>query len=368
MGESQGGSLPQSVMNKLVSRSSAVLMVAVAAACARHSGDVAQVQPGVLPAFETRVEIDTGSDVHADYRIADFDGDGVLDMAVISLTGELQIMFGNGASFVPSQSLQIDGLPIWMAGADFDNDGDEDLVIVRSDANETNLWRNDGAGAFSQAGTLNVGADALAVAVGDLNGDQIPDVVVSRPQAPEVLVGYSDGSLDFSSTQQISLPGGGTAFNMGVGDANRDGSNDLVITDTGFSRLVIYEGGTTDFGTELCELPVAGTPGAITFGDLNADGLEDMVVSAYTGNRFVVITELFEPVGEGLGGGTPVCTANSFDIPVGAQPTLAKVGDVTGDGVNDLVACLGFNATLCIAPGLPNGAIGELDQIGRAHV
>lgn len=332
-------------------------MVAIAAACARHSGDVAAVTFGAQPAFETRVEIETGSDNHADYRIADFSGDGVLDMAVISLTGELRVMIGNGATFVPSQSLQIDGLPIWMSGGDFDGDGDEDLVIVRSDADETNLWRNDGTGAFSEAGTLNVGADALAVSVGDLNGDNILDVAVSRPSAPEIVVGYGDGSLGFASQQQINLPGGGTAFNLAIGDANRNGVDDLIVADTGFSRLVIYEGSAADFGNELCSLPIAGTPGAVTFGDLNADGLEDMVVSAYTANRFVVVTELFEP-GEGVG--VPVCTATTFEIPVPAQPTLAKVGDVTGDGVNDLVACLGFSASICVAPGLASGAIGEL--------
>ena len=166
-GASHRDSLPATVMNKLVTRSSTVLMVAIAAACARHSGDVAGLLVGQPPVFETRIEIATGSEVHSDYRVADFNGDGVLDMAVISLTGELRVLIGNGASFVLGQQLQIDGLPIWMAGGDFDGDGDEDLVIVRSDANETNLWLNDGQGGFSIAGTLTDGAGALAVQVGD---------------------------------------------------------------------------------------------------------------------------------------------------------------------------------------------------------
>ena len=351
-------------MNKLASRSSAILLVAIAAACARHSGDIAPVIPSTFPAFETRVEINTGSDNHADYRVADFTGDGVLDMAVISVTGELRILVGNGASFIQSQALQIDGVPIWMSGADFDGDGDEDLVIVRTDANETNLWRNDGSGGFSMAATLNVGGDALAVSVGDLNGDNIPDVAVSRPSAPEIVVGYGDGQLGFASQQQLTLPGGGTAFNLAIGDANRDNSNDLIVADTGFSRLVIYEGApNVDVGNELCEVSVPGTPGAVTFGDLNGDGLEDMVVSAYAANRFVVITELFEPTPLGEGGGIPACTYSSFAIDVPAQPTLAKVGDVTGDGINDLVACLGFRASICVATGVAANAIGSLDLL-----
>ena len=45
--------------------------------------------------------------------------------------------------------LKIDGLPIALDGGDFDGDGDEDLVVVRSDANETNVYGNDGFGEFS---------------------------------------------------------------------------------------------------------------------------------------------------------------------------------------------------------------------------
>lgn len=356
-------------MNKLVSRSSAILMVAVAAACARHSGDIASLSIGSVPAFETRVEIGTDSETHSDYRIADFDGDGVLDMAVISLTGELRVLIGNGAGFVIGQELQIDGLPIWMSGGDFDGDGDEDLVVVRSDANETNLWRNDGKGGFSMAGTLAGGAGALAVAVGDLNNDGLLDVAVSRPSAPEIIVGFGDGQLGFGSQQQIALPGGGTAFNLAIGDANRDGIRDLVVADTGFSRVILYPGSAQqNLGAAVCELQIPGTPGAVTFGDLSGDGLDDLVVSAFSSDHYVVVTEVFPPaLTEAPGIGAQICGYASFDVPVPASPALAKVGDVTGDGINDLVACLGFTASLCIAPGLAGGGVGEpflLDSTG----
>ena len=37
---------------------------------------------------------------------------------------------------------------------------------------------------------------------------------VSRPSAPEIVVGFSDGQLGFASQTQLTLPGGGTAFNL----------------------------------------------------------------------------------------------------------------------------------------------------------
>jgi hypothetical protein len=365
-------------MNKLVYRSSVIALIAVAASCARHSGAVASLgNTGDVPVFETRVEIDTGSDNHSDYRVADFDNDGDLDMAVISLTGELRILRGDNGVFSVGQELQIDGVPIWMAGGDFNGDGFEDLIVVRRDANMTNVYLNDGSGGFelptatNPAIALEGGIGALAVAVGDLNGDGNLDVAVSRRSAPEILVGYGDGIGGFLSEDQLSMPGGGKAFNLAIGLADSDTLNDLVIADTTLSRLVIFSGTSSgSLGSSLCELQVPGTPGAVTFGDLSGDGVEDMVVSAFTANRYIVITDIMPPVPPGPGQ-TPsvVCTYNSFDVPVPAQPSLAKVGDVTGDGINDLVACLGFNASICIAPGLPGpgGGVGEqflLDSTG----
>lgn len=354
-------------MNKFAPRSSVILLVAISAACARHSGDVAALNVGSAPVFETRFAVETGTATHSDYRVADFNGDGILDMAVVSLTGEMRILIGNGAGFTLGQELQIGGLPSWMAGGDLDNDGDDDLVVVRSDAGETNVYRNDGTGTFEQAGMLNVGAGALAVVVGDLNDDSIPDVAISVPSAPEIVVGFSDGQLGFSGQTQLALPDGGTAFNLAVGDANGNGQNDLVVADTSSSRLVLYTGVTTlGVGQEFCELQIAGTPGAIAFGDLSGDGIDDLVVSAYTANKYVVVTELLGPT-SGQGQGTPVCNYVSFDVPVAGRPSLATVADVTGDGINDLVACLAFKATMTIGKGLAGGGVGEqmlLDSSG----
>ncbi|MBL8734700.1 MAG: hypothetical protein JNN13_20155, partial [Planctomycetes bacterium] len=64
----------------------------LAGACARHSGNLAQLVIGDAPRFETRIEIPTGSATHSDYFVADFNGDTKLDMAVVSLTGEMHVL------------------------------------------------------------------------------------------------------------------------------------------------------------------------------------------------------------------------------------------------------------------------------------
>lgn len=335
---------------------------ALSAGCARHSGDVFITPPPPPPAFETRIEIATGSGTHADYFVADFDGNDRLDMAVISLTGELRVLFGNdaGTGFTLVQQEQIGGLPVWMSGGDFDGDGDQDLVVVRSDANSTDLWLNDGNGSFTQGTSLPGGSEALAVAVGDLDNDGNLDVAVSRPEAPEILVGFGDGAGGFVGQQDVILPGGGVAFNLAIGDVTRDGFADLIVADPGLSRVLVFPGTTpVDLGETWCELSVPGTPGAIALGDLSGDGLPDMAVSAYTANRYVVITEILPGSPEGKGGGL-ACDYVSFDVPLPARPSLARIADATGDGLPDLVACLAFTASICIGPQLPGGGVGEL--------
>jgi len=355
-------------MNKLSTRSLAIVLIAVAAGCARHKGGAAGLTIGTPPAFETRIEVETGSATHVDYFVGDFNGDGKLDMAVASLTGELRILIGNGASFVVGQELDLGGLPLWMSGGDLDNDGDLDLVIVRPEDAMTDVWLNDGAGGFSMGTSLAVGSDALAVAVGDLDDDGNLDVVVSRPVAPEVEIGFGDGAGGFTSTQEIALPGGGSAFTVTVGDANRDGENDLIIADAQQSRVLVYTGTQpANFGQSYCVLEIPGNPAAVTLGDLSGDGFDDLVVTAFGSDRYVVVTDILDPqLQDGEVGDPNVCPYLSFDVLVPARPSLAKVADVTGDGINDLVACLAFTATMCVVPGTPGG-MGEpivLDSSG----
>lgn len=360
-------------MTMSLNRTSALLLLATAAACAKHSGDVGILQPTGTPKFETRTEISSGTGAHADYAVADFNGDTFLDMAVIGLSGEMRILLGDGTNFTLGQSLQIDGLPIWTAAGDLDEDGDRDLVVVRNAANSTDIWLNDGLGNFSAGPTLPVGLDALAVVIGDVDGDDHLDVLVSRPVAPEIIVHYGDGTGSFSLASAITMPGGGSAFNLQVGDITHDGWPDLMVADPVQSRVLVYPGVNNNqkasLGTFAYQLDIAGAPRAIAMGDLSGDGLPDMAVSAFEANRFVVVTSLNLETLAGTDGG-PVAqpvSYSSFDILVDAAPSVSTVADVTGDDLPDLVACLLGNASMVVVPRLAQGGMGEhihLDATG----
>lgn len=362
-------------------RSLALIPLAVAAACARHSGEVSNLGLSDIPLFETRIDIATGSFDHADFRVADFDGDGQLDMAVLSVTGEFRILLGDGTSFALGQSLQVQGRPWWIAGADFDGDQDEDLVVLSSDPGTAQVWLNNGSGTFEQGQAVDTDVDALAVEVGDFDGDERPDLVISRPNAATVVVAFGNGDGTFGDQQSLTLPGGGRAFTVRAGDVTRDGVDDLIVSDPDVGRVVVYDGLPQGyFGFSFCELRVGSGPSACSLGDLSGDGLPDIVVSAVEGNRYVVITDILGQVGQGktLDGALPgelslpflrECEYLSFDIPVSGRAGLSAIADVTGDGLPDLVGCLQFENQVVVAPQVIDGDYSEqfqLDTLGRA--
>ncbi|MBL8736147.1 MAG: VCBS repeat-containing protein [Planctomycetes bacterium] len=362
-------------------RSLALIPLAVAAACARHSGEIAQLGLSDIPLFETRIDITTGTFDHADFRVADFDGDGQLDMAVLSVTGALRILLGDGTSFATGQSLQVQGRPWWIRGADLDGDQDEDLVVLSSEPGTAQVWLNNGTGTFEQGQALETDVDALSLEIGDFDGDGIDDLAISRPNAATVIVAFGNGNGTFGNQLSLTLPGGGRAFTVLAGDATRDGVDDLIVSDPDTGRIVVYDGLPQGyFGGSFCELRVGFGPSACSLGDLSGDGAADLVVSALEGKRYVVITDILGPVGKGqffdgaLPGGIELpflreCDYLSFEIPVSGRAGLSAVADVTGDGLPDLIGCLQFENQVVVAPQVVGGDYSEqfqFDSLGRA--
>ena len=94
-----------------------------------------------------------------------------------------------------------------MVAADFDRDGNWDLAVVNPATNTLSIFKGDGRGGLTPAGTYLVGHTPVSVAVADLNGDKMPDLVVSNKDSRSVQVFLNRNPPPAIENPEISAAG-----------------------------------------------------------------------------------------------------------------------------------------------------------------
>lgn len=162
----------------------------------------------------------------------DFNNDGILDLMMdIENTSYLGLYLGNGDGTFQSPigvntSLSSNG-PI--AAADFDLDGNLDLVAMRGGDGDEIVMLGDGAGHFT-FGTTIFYAYPGGVAPGDLNGDGRPDLVTGHALSPGEL-SISANTTPVSLYFVVSAPTSVTAGDSLLVTVTARGPDGAVLTD-----------------------------------------------------------------------------------------------------------------------------------------
>ncbi len=86
---------------------------------------------------------------------------------------------GDG-TFGAQTTSRVDKGPDDISFADFNNDGNADLVVTNYAGNSVKLLLGSSGGTFTVLGPFSVGESPYSSAVGDLNRDGTPDLVVSK--------------------------------------------------------------------------------------------------------------------------------------------------------------------------------------------
>jgi hypothetical protein len=253
-------------------------------------------------------------------------------------------------------------VPVSVVAADLANNGIQDLVVANGEyfngyvpvmADTVSVLAGKGNGTFGPPRAFATGASPVSVAVGDLTGDGKLDIVTGNNSygvsgdtgSVSVLLGNGDGT--FQPYSNLALPGvfpagytGTTPLpqavtSVAVGDMNRDGHPDVVVTAEAGSTCyvdVLLGNGRGGFSVaSITNLPNANHVGSVKLADFGNGNL-DVAVTSDSGAGLQYSSGETVLLGNGDGTlGTPTTYATF------TSGSLA-VGDVNGDGKLDLVA------------------------------
>jgi uncharacterized repeat protein (TIGR01451 family) len=258
---------------------------------------------------------------------ADFNGDGVLDVAVADAGGTVRLLIGNGSGgFTGGTTVTLTGInPHAIVAGDFNGDGHADLAVLSSGNGGILILLGNGQGGFSTPiGPFASAANGFALVAGDFNNDGILDLASSGANGLQVLLGTGFGT--FYPTG--SFPIGGNGWSATTGDFNGDGNLDVAVANqTTASVTVLLGNGLGGFTSHT--VPAGNGSTAVVAGYFNADSRLDLAVANAGDNTISIL------LGDGLGGFTNA--AGSPFSSGGAFPEAIGTADFDGDGQLDLV-------------------------------
>jgi len=258
---------------------------------------------------------------------ADFDNDGNADLVACASSSEsVWITLGNGdGTFGSVQEVSVGGEPHGVVALDVDGDGDTDIVNANRGSGNLSLLRNDGSGTFGAPTFFDGGVSGeYGLAVGDMNADGILDIVVGAQDGAQLrtLLGNGNGTFRFAGPPRSS---GGNTWVVALGDVNGDGKLDVTAANAGNGggALALGNGDGTFGATQT--FPFGAHTVSTDLGDLDGDGDLDWVLSSFGGQYW----RLFR--NDGSGGFT-------FwrEIAAPSNPSCAIIFDFDNDGDLDL--------------------------------
>jgi hypothetical protein len=318
---------------------------------------------------------------------ADVNGDGRLDLATANyVSGDVSLLLGRGDGTFRTETRTAAGTaPIALANGDFNRDGRPDLAVVSQTSDDVTVFLARPDGTFQDSGRLAVGRLPRFLAVGDFDGDGMLDLACANNNSDDVsvLLGRGDGTF----RDQVSYPVAQYPFAVIAADINGDGRVDLATANQlgAETSVLLGLGDGTFVPPEAVSTTLRSTPVVV---DLDGDGAADIAVANRAGNilfrrgrpgepgtfdppvvlnpdpryaarDLAVVATPQGPILAALdahdssvsfysrGADGTLTRTGGFAVP-GTLPARLAVGDLNGDGRDDLVVVVGGSTEVLV--------------------
>jgi len=290
-----------------------------------------------------------------DIAAYDLDGDGKMDLCIVDeFGGQAMVLFGNGNGTFVAPVVAISGgpQPFRVVGGQFTN-GIGNFAVADVSANTITFLASTAGRMITNPLTLNSSAPGPGPMVAaDFNADGFTDLVVLTPFGFQFFPGSATGPT--APAIAISLGAMNDGFDIAAGDFNGDGNLDIVVIGNGASSglVQLFTGdGTGNFSAGVT-FAVPPNPNGVTAGDFNGDGRDD-IAGGELGATAIDLFLAYGPptsINPSAGNNQHATVATSFGAPL-----QAVFHDSSGNPVPGIAAT--FTAPASGPSGtFPNGA------------